>query len=169
MELFVDRMTSPIDTLILIWEGVVLRSLIFSDNESDIEPFLRTHHNGCRLTPARAPMEIRNPLEAYFEGDLLAIDRIKVQTVGTPFQQQVWTALREIPAGKTMSYGELAVKIGRPNACRAVGLANGSNPVGIVVPCHRVIGANGSLTGYGGGIDRKRWLLAHEQGGTLPF
>jgi methylated-DNA-[protein]-cysteine S-methyltransferase len=169
MDLFVDRMMSPIGTITLVWEGVVLRSLNFSDNEQEIERFLRIHYDNYRLTPGRAPMEIRTPLEAYFEGDLMAIDRIKVQTHGTPFQQQVWAALRKIPAGKTKSYGDLARQIGRPNACRAVGLANGSNPVGIVVPCHRVIGANGSLTGYGGGIDRKRWLLAHEQGGALPF
>ena len=86
-----------------------------------------------------------------------------VETNGTPFQQQVWKALREIPAGHTTSYGALAARIGRAGASRAVGLANGSNPVGLVVPCHRVIGANGTLTGYGGGIDRKRWLLDHEQ------
>jgi methylated-DNA-[protein]-cysteine S-methyltransferase len=85
-----------------------------------------------------------------------------VTTGGTPFQREVWAALRRIPAGQIASYGQLAARIGRPAAVRAVGLANGSNPVGVIVPCHRVIGANGSLTGYGGGIERKRWLLAHE-------
>ena len=82
--------------------------------------------------------------------------------IGTPFQRAVWRALREIPCGETRSYGEIARRIGRPKAVRAVGLANGANPIGIVVPCHRVIGSNGTLTGYGGGIERKRWLLAHE-------
>ena len=86
-----------------------------------------------------------------------------MKTAGTDFQREVWRALRGIPCGTTLSYGELARRIGRPNAVRAVGLANGANPIGVVVPCHRVIGSNGSLTGYGGGIERKRWLLDHER------
>jgi O-6-methylguanine DNA methyltransferase len=90
------------------------------------------------------------------------LDFVAVKTGGTPFQRMVWSALREIPAGAPTSYGELAKSIGRASAVRAVGLANGANPIGIVVPCHRVIGANGSLTGYGGGLERKQWLLAHE-------
>ena len=101
-------------------------------------------------------------MEAYFAGNLAAIDEIRVETGGTPFQREVWAALRTIPAGTTLSYSALAVQIGRPKAVRAVGLANGANPISIVVPCHRVIGANNSLTGYGGGMQRKRWLLAHE-------
>ncbi len=105
---------------------------------------------------------IARRLEAYVEGEIAAIDGIPVETGGTAFQRQVWAALREIPAGQTWSYGRLAARIGKPAAVRAVGLANGANPVGVVVPCHRVIGANGTLTGYGGGIERKRWLLRHE-------
>ncbi len=101
-------------------------------------------------------------LEAYFAGDLTSFD-LPLSTEGTSFQQTVWTSLREIPYGETISYGELARRIGQPSASRAVGLANGRNPVSIVVPCHRVVGANGSLTGYGGGLDRKRYLLALEQ------
>ncbi len=101
-------------------------------------------------------------LTAYVEGDIAAIEDVATETTGTAFQREVWRALREIPAGQTWSYGQLAAHIGRPAAVRAVGLANGSNPIGIVVPCHRVIGANGTLTGYGGGIERKRWLLRHE-------
>jgi methylated-DNA-[protein]-cysteine S-methyltransferase len=110
-------------------------------------------------------------MKNYFAGELGAIDDLPVKTAGTPFQRAVWSALREIPLGATESYGKLAERIGRPTAVRAVGLANGSNPIGIVVPCHRVIGANGSLTGYGGGMERKRWLLEHEkaQTGTLHF
>jgi methylated-DNA-[protein]-cysteine S-methyltransferase len=103
----------------------------------------------------------------YFAGDLGVIDRLPVQTGGTEFQKEVWHALREIPCGTTTSYGELARRIGRPAAVRAVGLANGANPVAVVVPCHRVIGSNGSLTGYGGGIERKRWLLDHEKSPRL--
>jgi methylated-DNA-[protein]-cysteine S-methyltransferase len=95
---------------------------------------------------------------------LTAIDGLKVAfSTGTEFQLCVWRALREVPCGQTWSYGQLARKIGRPSAVRAVGLANGANPVGLVVPCHRVIGSDGSLTGYGGGLHRKRWLLAHER------
>lgn len=101
-------------------------------------------------------------LMAYFEGDVHAIDPLAVQFTGTPFQNSVWQALRTIPAGETLSYGALAKRIGAPKALRAVGLANGANPIGIIVPCHRVIGADGSLTGYGGGLERKRWLIAHE-------
>jgi methylated-DNA-[protein]-cysteine S-methyltransferase len=109
---------------------------------------------------------LRNKLSAYFAGELSALAGLTVLTGGTPFQRQVWAALRKIPIGKTTSYGALAQRIGRPNAIRAVGLANGANPVGVVIPCHRVIGADGSLTGYAGGLERKRWMLEHE--GALP-
>jgi methylated-DNA-[protein]-cysteine S-methyltransferase len=105
---------------------------------------------------------VADKLTAYFAGDLRAIDDIPTHTAGTPFQREVWAALRAIPAGETWTYSRLAAHIGRPKAVRAVGLANGANPVNIVTPCHRVIGADGSLTGYGGGLDRKTWLLGHE-------
>jgi len=101
-------------------------------------------------------------LQRYFTGETKAIDAVPVELNGTPFQKTVWTALRRIPCGSTTSYAELARRIGEPRAVRAVGAANGANPVAIIVPCHRVIGTNGTLTGYGGGLDRKRWLLTHE-------
>jgi methylated-DNA-[protein]-cysteine S-methyltransferase len=101
-------------------------------------------------------------LDKYFAGDLASLDDARVELNGTAFQKDVWAALRRIPVGTTISYGELARRIGRRDAIRAVGAANGANPVPIIVPCHRVIGTNGSLTGFGGGLDRKRWLLAHE-------
>jgi methylated-DNA-[protein]-cysteine S-methyltransferase len=104
-------------------------------------------------------------LNAYFAGDLTEFD-LSLDLQGTPFQQQVWAALCEIPYGRTASYGEIARRIGKPNAFRAVGMANGRNPVGIIVPCHRVIGASGTLVGYGGGLDRKRALLDLERGLT---
>jgi methylated-DNA-[protein]-cysteine S-methyltransferase len=167
MNLFIDRMMSPIGTILMVWDGLTLRALDFSDYESRMEHLLQLHYGSYQLMHAPAPAEIRNPIEAYFEGVLTAIDCVRVQTHGTLFQQQVWTALREIPTGKTMTYSKLAIQIGKPKACRAVGLANALNPVGIVVPCHRVIGANGALTGYAGGIERKRWLLAHERAGVL--
>lgn len=106
--------------------------------------------------------EAARQLAAYFDGTRTEFDLPLVMD-GTPFQRRVWTALRDIPYGVTVSYGQLAGRIGQPSASRAVGLANGRNPIGIIVPCHRVVGADGSLTGYGGGIERKRYLLAHEQ------
>jgi methylated-DNA-[protein]-cysteine S-methyltransferase len=101
-------------------------------------------------------------LDAYFSGDLREFD-VPLNLLGTDFQRRVWAQLQAIPYGETISYGELAARVGNANASRAVGLANGKNPVSIIVPCHRVIGADGSLTGYGGGLDRKTWLLAHER------
>ena len=115
------------------------------------------------LRKIEGPTAAAQAVEAYFQGDLSAIDKLATQAEGTAFQSQVWEALRRIPAGQIMSYGALAREIGRPGASRAVGLANGANPIAIVVPCHRVIGADASLTGYGGGIERKRWLLDHER------
>ena len=125
---------------------------------------LRLHYgkDGFVLDEGPAPAAIRSALDAYFRGDLSAIEPLSVATAGTPFQREVWAALRAVPAGETLSYGALAKKIARPAAVRAVGLANGANPIGVVVPCHRVIGADSSLTGYAGGVERKRWLLTHE-------
>ena len=101
-------------------------------------------------------------LQRYFSGEVAVLDEVTVELNGTPFQKNVWQALRRIPSGVTISYAELARRIGEPTAVRAVGTANGANPVAVIVPCHRVIGANGKLTGYGGGLDRKQWLLTHE-------
>lgn len=101
-------------------------------------------------------------LGRYFSGEIGALDTVPVELNGTPFQKNVWQALRRIPSGTTISYAELAKRIGDPAAVRAVGTANGANPVAVIVPCHRVIGSNGRLTGYGGGLDRKQWLLEHE-------
>jgi methylated-DNA-[protein]-cysteine S-methyltransferase len=123
---------------------------------------LRLHYGVVELNDGRMPERVRDVLGGYFRGAVTGIDALAVATGGTEFQQQVWAALRAIPAGETRSYGALAKAIGRPAAVRAVGLANGANPIGVVVPCHRVIGQNGTLTGYAGGLERKRWLLAHE-------
>lgn len=113
-------------------------------------------------------VEVRRQLDAYFEGRRREFD-LPLRAKGTSFQEMVWAALRSIPYGETWSYGQLAVRIGRPTAFRAVGLANGQNPLSILVPCHRVIGANGTLTGYGGGLPAKRWLLELERTGTPPL
>jgi methylated-DNA-[protein]-cysteine S-methyltransferase len=109
--------------------------------------------------------DVAEQLHAYFAGALTHFD-VPLETGGTPFQRRVWQALLAIPYGATTTYGKLAVELGDPRAMRAVGLANGRNPISIIVPCHRVIGADGSLTGYGGGLPRKQWLLAHERGGV---
>ncbi|MCU1293476.1 MAG: methylated-DNA--[protein]-cysteine S-methyltransferase, partial [Bryobacterales bacterium] len=148
--------------LFLVWDGLTVRALEFGDHEDRLRDHLQRQYAGVELFPAVAPDQLKGPLEAYFDGNLTAIDQVEVAANGTAFQQQVWKELRRIPAGSTISYGELAHRIGNPEACRAVGLANGANPIGIIVPCHRVIGSSGKLTGYGGGIERKRWLLAHE-------
>jgi methylated-DNA-[protein]-cysteine S-methyltransferase len=117
---------------------------------------------------ASNPGGLSAALAAYFAGDLAAIEKLPVsESAGTPFQRSVWRALRGIPCGESRSYGDIAREIGRPSAVRAVGLANGSNPICIVVPCHRVIGSNGKLVGYGGGVERKRWLLTHEKHAPL--
>lgn len=158
-----DYMDSPVGRLLLISEGEILRVLDFGDYEDRMRRLLRAHYGAYELKEGRAPDSIRDRLTAYFDGDITAIDAIPTETGGTPFQKLVWASLREIAAGTTTSYGELAAKIGRPSASRAVGLANGTNPIGIVVPCHRVIGSTGNLTGYGGGLPRKRWLLDHER------
>jgi methylated-DNA-[protein]-cysteine S-methyltransferase len=123
---------------------------------------LREHYGEYDFENGLAPAPVIQSLDAYFDGDLRALESIHTATAGTSFQRAVWRALRTIKPGTTKSYGQIAVRIGRPRASRAVGAANGSNPIAIVVPCHRVIGANGALTGYGGGIQRKRWLLDHE-------
>jgi methylated-DNA-[protein]-cysteine S-methyltransferase len=115
------------------------------------------------LVPADDAAGVAAAVRRYFAGDVDAIASLPVAPDGTAFQRAVWAALREIPAGETRSYGDIARAIGAPTAVRAVGAANGANPIWLVVPCHRVIGADGSLTGYGGGLDRKRWLLAHER------
>ena len=114
------------------------------------------------LADASDPFEAVSRLGAYFAGELSALEALPVDTGGTDFQQSVWTALRRIPPSRTSCYSELAAAIGRPTATRAVGAANGANPVAVVIPCHRVIGKDGGLTGYGGGLERKAWLLRHE-------
>jgi methylated-DNA-[protein]-cysteine S-methyltransferase len=143
-----------------------IRALDFLGFESRMRHLLRLHYGAdgrdFTLEERTAPSAIHRALRDYFAGDLTATDALPVATNGTPFQRDVWAALRTIRAGTTLSYGALARQLGRPKSVRAVGLANGANPVAIVVPCHRIIGTDGSLTGYGGGIDRKRWLLAHE-------
>ena len=165
---FAEHFVTPIGTMLLATdaEGHV-RALDWEDYAARMHRLLRLQYGTVRLEPKDGVSPARQAMEAYFDGMLGAIDSLSVKTGGTEFQRTVWAALRTIQAGTTTTYGNLAVRLGQPRAMRAVGTANGANPVGIIVPCHRVIGANAALTGYGGGIERKRWLLRHE--GALPI
>lgn len=152
---FYSVMDSPIGQLMLVGQGRRLSGLYMESYKSAWARAGEMKRNDAVLKPAR------EQLQAYFSGGLKDFS-LDLQGEGTDFQRTVWSALCEIPYGETISYGELARRIGQPTAARAVGLANGQNPIAVIVPCHRVIGANGSLTGYGGGLPRKKWLLSHE-------
>ena len=161
--LILERLPTPVGEAILVADAQgVLRAFDWTSHEARLRLLLRRQNPPTTLVEGRAPAVIRNAVNAYFAGDLTALAAISWRTGGTDFQRSVWTALCAIPVGETVTYKQLAERIGRPSAVRAVGLANGANPVGVVVPCHRVIGSDGSLTGYGGGLERKRWLLTHE-------
>ena len=159
-----ERVLSPVGQLILATDETdALRILEFDGYDDRMQLLMRRQYRaGCVVTEGRVASSVRDALDRYFAGDHAATGAIRTKTGGTVFQRRVWAALRDIPAGATESYGALARRIGSPDASRAVGLANGQNPIAIVVPCHRVIGASGSLTGFGGGLPRKQWLLRHE-------
>lgn len=148
---------SPIGELLAVGDGQALHGLYMQEGRTRraVEPGWEA---------AAEPFAgVRAQLAEYFTGQRRTFD-VPLATAGSPFQRRVWHALREIPYGQTTSYGELARRIGVPSASRAVGVANGHNPIAVIVPCHRVIGADGSLTGYGGGLERKRLLLDLEAG-----
>jgi methylated-DNA-[protein]-cysteine S-methyltransferase len=158
-----DRLATPIGIALLVTDAAgALRALDWEDYEHRMRELLRLHYGVVELNDQPAPAAMRTALSGYFDGDLGQLSGIAWRIAGTPFQQKVWNALAQIPAGTTMSYGALAARIDTPKAIRAVGHANGSNPISVVLPCHRLIGADGSLVKYGGGLARKRWLLRHE-------
>jgi len=160
-----SRYDTPIGEMLIAHdEDGAVRALDWEDYEPRMHRLLRLHYGegGVELHTGVLPSSVRDALDAYFAGELEALDGVEVRTRGTTFQRAVWGGLRSIQVGTAWSYADLAGFVGRPAAVRAVGAANGANPVGVIVPCHRVIGADGSLTGYGGGIERKRWLLRHE-------
>jgi methylated-DNA-[protein]-cysteine S-methyltransferase len=166
MEFILERLNTPTGRmLVLTDDDQHLRAADWEDHEERMRILLRRQYRAIdiRLRESRHESCAKRALDAYFAGEIGAIDDLSTATGGTDFQQQVWAALRQIPSGSAVRYGALATKLGRPAATRAVGLANGANPIVIVNPCHRVIGANASLTGYGGGLERKRWLLLHEK------
>jgi methylated-DNA-[protein]-cysteine S-methyltransferase len=159
-----DQLATPVGTLYVVTDAAgVVRALDWLDFEERMLRLLGLHYRSAfSLQVGAGPASVRTALGAYFEGDVCALAALPVATGGSAFQREVWAALRRIPVGATWSYGQLAQDIGKPKAVRAVGLANGANPISVIVPCHRVIGAGGALTGYAGGIARKRWLLEHE-------
>jgi methylated-DNA-[protein]-cysteine S-methyltransferase len=161
VELWTSTIRSEIGRIVIVTDSVGLCALDFGDREEQVRTLL-SRRFGSFVLHRGNHLGVDGRIEAYLAGDLHALDEIKVNPGGTEFQQTVWSALREIPAGTTRTYAQLAASIGRPSAPRAVGLANGQNPVSIVIPCHRLIGSNGALTGYAGGLDRKQWLLRHE-------
>ena len=160
--LLTDRISTPIGDMILVARDGVLLLLEFEDAGERVARKLMKRFSVHELQSGANPFGLSDKIRAYYDGDLHVIDDILADGGGTAFETSVWQQLRRIPLGETISYGELAKRLGNANAMRAVGLANGKNPVAIVVPCHRVIGANGTLTGYGGGLHRKEWLLRHE-------
>lgn len=164
---FAEQFCTPTGTMLLLTDDEEqARALDWEDYAGRMHELLRLQYGVVRVEPKAGASRIRRAIEAYYDGVLDAISDLPVKTAGSAFQREVWASLRTIPCGETTTYGRLAIRLGRPKAMRAVGMANGSNPISIVVPCHRVIGANASLTGYGGGLERKRWLLRHE--GALP-
>lgn len=165
MRLWMDELDSPVGrlTLVVSPQSGALHRLDFAAPSADRDRALALRFGAVAVEQVDDPCGHSARLRAWFGDQMNAFDGVEVDAGGTPFQQLVWQALRRLRCGETTSYGALAAAIGKPQASRAVGLANGRNPVAIVVPCHRVIGADGSLTGYGGGLERKRWLLAHER------
>lgn len=153
---------SPIGPLSIAARDGRVCLLHFGADETYVRRQLGSWYPDAAVEPHPDPAGAVGRLARYFDGRLDALDEIEVEFNGTPFQQRVWQSLREIRAGTTSTYAALAATVGAPSAVRAVGAANGANPVAVIVPCHRVIGSNGRLTGYGGGLDRKAWLLQHE-------
>ena len=161
--LLLGRIESPLGGMLLVTDQAgVLRAADFHDFEDRMRRLLRLHYGALAPVTGAVPAAVRAGYAAYFSGDVAALAGLPWATAGTAFQRAVWVALGDIPPGRTLTYGALAARLGRPAAVRAVGAANGANPLSIVVPCHRLVGASGALTGYAGGLARKEWLLRHE-------
>lgn len=170
LTLLEDKIDTPLGELCILCDTQFnLRAVEWEEHRWRLEKLLNIHYGkqGVMHVPSKNPNGLSDAFHAYFAGDLAAITGLPTATMGTAFQRDVWQALRTIPCGQVFSYGQLAQCVGRPTAARAVGAANGANPLSIVIPCHRVIGRDGSMTGYAGGVERKAWLLRHE--GFLPI
>ena len=161
--LYIDHIESELGEIVVVVDGNQLCAVDFSEYRQRLNLSLQNRYDTCVCEPKVNPAGVCDRIHAYLSGKLDSITDIPVAEIGTPFQQRVWSQLRQIPAGETFTYGQLASQIGQPKASRAVGRANASNPIMIVVPCHRVVGTQNHLTGYAGGLERKRWLLEHEQ------
>ena len=157
------NLQTPVGPMVALWGEPGLLALTWADRQEAARPHLTRHLGEIPTRMVERMPELEDPLRAYLAGEIDALRAIPVAPAGTAFQQTVWEALREIPAGDTWSYGQLAQHIGRPKAFRAVAQANGANPIPLVIPCHRVIAAQGRLGGFSSGLDRKRWLLHHER------
>jgi methylated-DNA-[protein]-cysteine S-methyltransferase len=166
VQLLTDEIPSVLGTIVVVASAGRLCAVDYDDCRDRIMRSLAARYESVHLVAAPDPFGFSGAIRAYLAGRLDAVDALPVETGGTAFQRDVWAALRSIPAGRTITYSELARTVGRPAAVRAAGAANGRNPLAIVVPCHRVIGMSRSLTGYAGGLARKHWLLAHE--GAVP-
>ena len=165
LTLLEDKIDTPLGPLWIICDELFyLRAVEWEEHSNRMVQLLGLHYgvSGYQRVACKNPNGLSDKLRDYFDGDLTVIETLPTATAGTEFQREVWQALRTIPCGQIMHYGQLADQLGRPGAARAVGAANGSNPVSVVVPCHRVIGSNGTMTGYAGGVSRKEWLLRHE-------
>jgi methylated-DNA-[protein]-cysteine S-methyltransferase len=162
MQLVSTHVQTPLGEMAALWGDQGLVSLVWTDRLAHVARHLDRHFGAVSARDVTEIPQLSEAISAYLGGDIRALSTLPVDPPGTPFQRTVWTSLREIPAGETWSYAELAQHIGRPRATRAVAQANGANPVPLVIPCHRVIGADGSLGGFSAGLERKRWLLSHE-------
>lgn len=162
IELRTDTIDSEIGPIVIVTNDRALCALDFADCEERMKELLTRRFEELVLRHEGNPLGVSAKIQAYLAGDLHALEDIAVDPGGTEFQRTVWSSLRKIPVGATRTYGQLAASLGRPTASRAVGLANGRNPVALVIPCHRVVGSNAALTGYAGGLPRKQWLLRHE-------
>lgn len=167
-ELLLDKVSFESGQILLVSDNKSLCAIDFAGYENRMMKLLEKRYGNVHLKKHKNPQGLSDRLQSYFSGDFTSLDDIPVNTGGTPFQQQVWSTLRSIAPGTVISYGELAKRVGKPTASRAVGMTNGLNPIAIVLPCHRVVGANGKLTGYAGGLETKKWLLKHE-GVSLAF
>lgn len=166
--LYTHRFHTPVGTILAVSDGDHLHAIDFGDYELRLRTLLKRRLGPVNMVEGEDPLGIETAFQAYFRGDLAALNRLPVAFTGTPFQNQVWLALQDVPPSETQTYGELSRRLGNPHGQRAVGFAVGQNPIAIVVPCHRIVGSDGALTGYAGGIPRKRWLLEHEQRYAKP-
>jgi len=161
-QLISDYYDTALGGVITVFDRGLLCALDFAEYEARMHRLLKKRYGAYRLVKQPDPFGFRAVIDRYLGGDPAAFESVRVSVRGTEFQEQTWRALRRIPPGATVSYGELSRKIGRPKAVRALGHANSQNPIALVIPCHRVIGKDGSFTGYAGGLARKEWLLRHE-------